>query len=181
MHTDDAVARALRSRAQTVAVVEATTGGLVSASLLGSSGASKYFVGSMVVYSNQGAKAQLPLEVRKQLGSPQQNYSSHANYKHSKVVFTQVLAQHVRELMGADWGLAESGAVEAQTLPAHLRGAVGKELFTTVSIAGPGGLLQTKTFDASGALGRRELMAHFTSQALEFLAETIQARPASRL
>lgn len=202
---DEAAAKALKSHAQTVAVVEATTGGLISAGLLGVSGASKYFLGSMVVYSNRGAKTQLPLRVRKQLGSPQHNYSSYTNYLHSKIVFTRVLAEYTRDTMGASWGLAESGAVEAATLPPHLRApeeaAAAKEtnkkeeaggggggekqeegsVFTVVSLAGPNGLLLSKVFKARG-LTRKEAMIHFSSQALEFLADTVQTQqPPSKL
>ena len=46
------VAALLRARKQTVAVAEASAGGLISAALLAVPGASDYFLGGAVVYTS---------------------------------------------------------------------------------------------------------------------------------
>lgn len=50
------VGEALRARGQTVAVVESSAGGLVSAALLAIAGASAYFKGGAVVYSRRAGR-----------------------------------------------------------------------------------------------------------------------------
>lgn len=50
------VGEKLAKRHQRVATIEATTGGLIGASLLSVPGSSRYFVGSMCIYSTRAAK-----------------------------------------------------------------------------------------------------------------------------
>merc|ERR1719456_546254 len=86
---------------ETLAVVEATTGGIVNAELLAVPGASAYYVGGGLVYSQDAGKALLPLEVRKAsvyLGKD--NYKTYENYVKSKEVFCSVVSKGMREKFG---------------------------------------------------------------------------------
>ncbi|MEY2591750.1 MAG: nicotinamide-nucleotide amidase, partial [Acidimicrobiaceae bacterium] len=51
------VAAKLKVRGDTVAVAEGSCGGLISASLLATPGASKYFVGGSVIYTRTAKEA----------------------------------------------------------------------------------------------------------------------------
>ena len=53
-----AIGERLKARGETVAVAESSSGGLISAALLGVPGASKYFLGGAVVYTGK-ARMQL--------------------------------------------------------------------------------------------------------------------------
>ena len=55
------IAESLGKRGETVAVVESSAGGLVSAALLAIPGASAYFVGGAVIYTRKAGKALLGL------------------------------------------------------------------------------------------------------------------------
>jgi PncC family amidohydrolase len=89
----------LRAAGQTVAVAESSAGGLISAALLAVPGASAYFVGGTVVYT-QAAR-------RGFLGVPD---AALAGIRPSTEPYALLKARRVRELLGATWGLAETGA-----------------------------------------------------------------------
>ena len=59
-----AVGAVLKARAETVAVSESSSGGLVSAALLAVPGASAYFLGAAVVYTGPARAALLGLPAR---------------------------------------------------------------------------------------------------------------------
>ncbi|HVB40166.1 MAG TPA: competence/damage-inducible protein A [Terriglobales bacterium] len=92
------VGRLLRARRQRLAVAESCTGGLLSERLTDAHGASDFFVGGVVCYSNSVKQA--VLGVRAATLANQGAVSSHA---------VQELAQGVRLLLAADWGLAITG------------------------------------------------------------------------
>ncbi len=102
---DDIAARAaavgavLKARGQTVAVAESSAGGLVAAALLAVPGASAYFLGGAVVYTVAARKAFLPPPgvIPDGMRSSSEPYAAW-------------LAEQVRSHVGADWGLAETGA-----------------------------------------------------------------------
>lgn len=89
----------LTRRAETIAVSESSTGGLISAALLSVPGASAYFLGGGVIYTGAardallGLPAELPAETR----SASEPYAA-------------LCARTVRYKLGATWGLAETGA-----------------------------------------------------------------------
>src|SRR5262249_34692599 len=93
------VAALLERRRQTVAVAESAAGGLVSAALLAVPGASAYFVGGAVIYT-QAARREL-------LGVPD---TAMADTRASPEAYARLTAGRIRELLGATWGLAETGA-----------------------------------------------------------------------
>lgn len=148
-------------------MVESTAGGLITASLLSVPRASRYFGGSMTIYSASCAKALLPVEVLKQLGRPEDNYASPDAYKRSKEVFTLVLARHARDMFGTTWAVAEAGATLASTLPKRLRSCGA---FSCVSVVGPG---VERTCFLEGTAHREENMWLFARQALHLLEAAV--------
>jgi len=94
-----AVGERLKARGETVAVAESSTGGLISAALLGVPGASAYYLGGAVVYT---AKARvLLMELPKE---------AVAGMRSSSEPYALLLARTSRERFGATWGLSETGA-----------------------------------------------------------------------
>jgi len=57
----DKVARLLKQHGDTIAVAESSTGGLIAAALLALPGASAYFLGGAVVYTQVARRALLNL------------------------------------------------------------------------------------------------------------------------
>lgn len=93
------VAEALRERGETVAVSESSAGGLIAASLLAQPGASAYFVGGGVVYTKAAIVGLLGITPSDMTGIRPLT-EPHA----------VLLADSVRQRLGATWGLAEFGA-----------------------------------------------------------------------
>lgn len=93
------VAAALRERGETVAVSESSSGGLVAASLLAQPGASAYFLGGGVVYTKASMSGLLGI-----------TSSDMTGIRPLSEPHSIMLADTVRERLGATWGLAEFGA-----------------------------------------------------------------------
>src|SRR5256712_8429398 len=103
MNELDALARSiaalLKERKETIAVAESSAGGLISAALLSVPGASAYFLGGGVIYRQAARRGLLrvPDEAVKGIRSSSEPYAL-------------LKARTIRELLGATWGLAETGA-----------------------------------------------------------------------
>lgn len=95
----DRIARLLKDRGETIVVAESSTGGLISAALLGLPGASAYFLGGAVVYTLVARRALLDLPDISALGM-----------RASTEAYARLLAQTARQRFSASWALAESGA-----------------------------------------------------------------------
>src|SRR4051812_22489167 len=93
------IARRLKDRGETVVVAESSTGGLISAALLALPGASAYFLGGAVVYTQVARRALLDLGDISALGM-----------RASTEPYARLLAQTARQRFSATWALAESGA-----------------------------------------------------------------------
>ena len=89
----------LKSRKQTVAVAESSSGGLISAALLSVPGASAYYLGGAVVYTGKARMAlmDLPREAVAGMRSASEPYAL-------------LLARTARERFGTTWGVSETGA-----------------------------------------------------------------------
>ena len=89
----------LKERGQTVAVAESSAGGLVSAALLAVPGASAYFIGGAVVYTRAAQRGLLrvPDDAMEGMRASTEEYAL-------------LNARTARDLLGATWGLAETGA-----------------------------------------------------------------------
>ena len=93
------VGEKLKAHGQTVAVAESSGGGLISAALLAVPGASAYFLGGAVVYTQQarGGLVGITDDDMKGLRSSSEPYAA-------------LLADRMRANVNATWGLAETGA-----------------------------------------------------------------------
>src|SRR5437868_12862102 len=89
----------LKARGETVAVAESSSGGLISAALLGVPGASAYYLGGAVVYTGKARMVlmDLPREAVAGMRSASEPYAL-------------LLARTAREKFGATWGVSETGA-----------------------------------------------------------------------
>ena len=93
------ISRPLKQRGDTIAVAESSTGGLVSAALLAMPGASAYFLGGAIVYTQTARKVLIDLADISALG-----------LRAATEPYARLLAQTARERFASTWALAESGA-----------------------------------------------------------------------
>ena len=112
----------LKDRKETVAVAESSSGGLISAALLGVPGASAYYLGGGVIYTPKARVLlmDIPREALNGVRSASEPYAL-------------LLARTARERFGATWGLSETGAagptgtrVTAWARTAAERGGTGR-------------------------------------------------------
>jgi len=91
--------RRLRERRQTIAVSESSTGGLISAALLSVPGASSYFLGGSVVYTQLARELlmDIPDDEMKGMRSASEPYA-------------RLLADTLISRFQSTWALAETGA-----------------------------------------------------------------------
>src|SRR5471032_1130361 len=151
------IAAHLIERRQTIAVAESSTGGLISASLLAVPGASAYFLGGRIIYTNNARRIlmDIPDEAMKGIRSASEPYA-------------KLLASQVRKRFATDWGLSETGA----TGPTGNRygDAAGH---SCMAVAGPEASVMTLE---TGSADRRANMDAFSKRALELLLEVITAK-----
>lgn len=95
----EAVGALLKERNETVAVSESSTGGLISAALLAVPGASAFFVGGGVIYTQMARQALLKVSL-----------DDHPGMRPSTELYALLSANAVRDLLGATWGIGETGA-----------------------------------------------------------------------
>ena len=89
----------LKERKETIGVAESSAGGLISAALLAVPGASAYFLGGGVIYTQAARRALLRV--------PDESVKG---IRSSTEAYALLKARTIRELLGATWGLAETGA-----------------------------------------------------------------------
>src|SRR5437899_3392583 len=89
----------LKERKETIGVAESSAGGLISAALLAVPGASAYFLGGGVIYTQAARRALIRV--------PDEAV---AGMRASTEAYALLKARTVRELLGATWGLSETGA-----------------------------------------------------------------------
>jgi nicotinamide-nucleotide amidase len=145
----------LKSRDETIAVAESSTGGLISAALLAIPGASAYFLGGGVIYTREARRNLLGLadEVVTMRGATED--------------YALIVARKIREQLGSTWGFSETGA----SGPAGNRygDAPGHTCF---ALAGPRD--QSMTLE-TGLADREENMWRFAAEGLAFM-ENILAK-----
>jgi nicotinamide-nucleotide amidase len=88
----------LKAKQQTVAVTESASGGLISAALVAIPGASAYYLGGGVIYTQAARKGLLRMP------------DLPAGMRASTEPYALLKARLVREHLGATWGLSETGA-----------------------------------------------------------------------
>lgn len=156
-HADPLAARVaarLITRRQTVAVAESSAGGLVASRLLRVPGASAYFLGGGVIYTAAARQALLGITAEDMAG-----------LRPSTEAYARLLADRVRQSLGADWGVAETGA----TGPTGNRygDAAGH---ACLAVAGPEARLRTLE---TASTDRAANMEAFATAALELLEEAL--------
>ena len=146
----EAVADKLRTRGESIAVAESSTGGLISAALLAVPGASAYFLSGAVVYTAKARYSllQLPREAVAGMRSASEPYAL-------------LLARTARENVGAVWGLGETGAAGPTGNP--YGDAAGH---TCLAISGP---LEMAITLETGETDREANMIAFAKAALDLL------------
>jgi PncC family amidohydrolase len=151
------LAAILKERKETIAVAESSAGGLISAALLSVPGASAYFLGGGVIYTQAARRALL------RLGD-----DSVKGIRSSSEPYASLKARTIRELLGATWGLAETGA----TGPAGNRygDSAGH---ACIAVAGP--VERVITLE-TGHDDREQNMWAFAKRALELLETALRKR-----
>ena len=151
------LAAILKERKETIAVAESSAGGLISAALLSVPGASAFFLGGGVIYTQAARRALL------RLGD-----DSVKGIRSSSEPYATLKARTIRELMGATWGLAETGAT----------GPTGNRYgdsagHACIAVAGP--VERVITLE-TGHGDREKNMWAFAKRALELLETALSKR-----
>jgi nicotinamide-nucleotide amidase len=150
------IAARLKTRRETIAIAESSTGGLIAAALLAVPGASAYFLGGAVAYTRQSKRLLLGIDDA-QLDQVRSATEPHA----------LLLARRARAQFAATWGLAETGA----TGPSGNR--YGDPAgHTCLAIAGP--IERVVTLE-TGSAERVANMRAFAAAALDLLAGSLGA------
>ena len=147
------VAQRLKARRETIAVAESSTGGLISAALLAVPGASAYFLGGAVVYTQVARRALLDIQD-----------AAMAGMRASTEAYALLLARTARGRFSATWALAETGA----TGPTGNRygDAAGHSCMAIAGAIEHAITIETGRDDRAGN------MQAFTAAALDLLAAT---------
>jgi PncC family amidohydrolase len=89
----------LKARGETVAVSESSSAGLVSAALLSVPGASAYFLGGGVIYTQVARDVLLGVDL-----------DDHPGVRSASEAYAKLAAIAIKDKLGATWGVAETGA-----------------------------------------------------------------------
>lgn len=152
----ETIAKRLIAHRATIAVAESSTGGLIAAALLAVPGASAYFLGGAVVYTETARAALLRIDATDMQG-----------VRSATETYALLLARRMRERHGAIWGLGETGATGPTgnrhgDPPGH----------TCIGICGP---VERAITLRTGSADRVANMDAFAKRALELLLDVIQA------
>ncbi|WP_145793876.1 CinA family protein [Kitasatospora atroaurantiaca] len=152
--------QALRERGATLAVAESLTGGLLAATLVDVPGASATFRGSVTAYATE-VKSSV-------LGVDEGLLAVHGPVH---PVVARQMAEGVRRLLGATYGLATTGVAGPEPQDGRAVGTV------YVAVAGPGGSLVASP-ELSGT--RDTIRSGAVSAALELLLDRVAVEDHSR-
>ncbi len=147
------IAVMLKTRSETVAVAESSSGGLISAALLAVPGASAYYLGGGIIYTSRAARL---LEITRE---------DMAGMRSSSEPYAQFLAGRVRERFRSDWGISETGAAGPTGNP--YGDAAGH---TCVAVSGAA--VHVRTLETASA-GREANMRAFARAALELFERAL--------
>jgi PncC family amidohydrolase len=150
----ETIAKRLIARHETIATAESSTGGLIAAALLAVPGASAYFLGGAVVYTELARAALLGIGDAEMQG-----------LRSATETYALLLARRVRDRHAAVWGVGETGA----TGPTGNRHG-DPAGHTCIAIAGP---TERAITLRTGNPGRCQNMEAFATRALELLGEII--------
>jgi len=155
MSVEVALGESLKANGWTLAVAETTTGGLISAKIVGVPGSSAYFERGVVAYSKE-SKVEM-------LGITEDQLSEFGAVSEETAV---ALAEGVRKLGGTTLGIAETG------IAGPILGRSPKPLGSTyIAIATPDG---TRCEEHVFSGNRDTIRQQIACRALELVLETIQ-------
>jgi PncC family amidohydrolase len=148
------VAALLRAKRHRIVIAESSTGGLVSSALLAMPGASDYFLGGAVVYTQQSRLMFLGLG-QGDLGA----------IRPSTEAYALMAARRARERFAAEWALGETGAAGPTgnrygDAPGH----------SCIAVAGP---VERAITIETGKADRLTNMHAFAEAALDLLAAAL--------
>lgn len=146
----------LKDRRQTIAVVDGSTGGLISASLLAMPGASAFYLGGGIIYTVKGRR----MVLNHQPGSLRQ-------YTSATEAYALAQADLIRKRYDADWGVAETGASGGSSHPRGISSGT-----SAIAVVGPNGVSASRLIETHSN-DRLVNMQTFTAAALTLLAETL--------
>jgi PncC family amidohydrolase len=149
------VATLLKTARQTVAVAESSAGGLISAALVAVPGASAYYLGGGVIYTQASRQGLLRVsdEVLRGMRASTEPYAL-------------LKARTVREQLGATWGLSETGA--SGPTGNRYGDAAGH---ACIAVAGP--IERVITLE-TGKMDREDNMWTFAKAALDLLERCLR-------
>ena len=149
------IADLLKARGEKIAVADGATGGLIAAALLTVPGALKFYVGGGIVYSFKARDVlfDLPREAYQGMRSATDDYAL-------------LQARAIRDRMGAEWGIAESGSAGASKHPMGVASGI-----SVAAVAGPEAERVTQIETDSD--DRIENMDAFTRNALNLLESVL--------
>ena len=148
----------LKARAETVAVAESSTGGLIAAALVAVPGASAYFVGGGVIYTAAAQRGLLDIPREQMRG-----------IRASTEAYAQLGASTIRTRLNTHWGIAETGATGPTGNP--YGDPAGH---SCIAISGP--LNRAITIE-TGNNDRVENMRVFANAALRLFSECLHDAP----
>lgn len=99
IHLSTKIGKTLKDNGNTLAVAETSAGGLLSASLLAIPGASAYFLGGGVIYTQESRRILLNLHDSEMVG-----------IRSSSQPYAKLLATTIQNSFGSTWGISETGA-----------------------------------------------------------------------
>ncbi|HYL89204.1 MAG TPA: CinA family protein [Burkholderiales bacterium] len=149
------VAALLMKRKETLAVAESSAGGLINAALVAVPGASAFYLGGCIVYTEASRTALLSITRDEMKG-----------IRSASEPYARLAARRVREKLGATWGLCETGASGPTgnrygDAPGHACLAVSGPIEKAITV-------ETRSAD------RAANMQVFATRALELLASCLR-------
>jgi nicotinamide-nucleotide amidase len=152
------VATLLKTAQQTVAVAESSAGGLISAALVAVPGASAYYLGGGVIYTQASRQGLLRVSDEALTGM-----------RASTEPYALLKARTMRQQLGATWGLSETGA--SGPTGNRYGDAAGH---ACIAVAGP--IERVITLE-TGKMEREDNMWTFAKAALDLLEACLREQP----
>jgi nicotinamide-nucleotide amidase len=149
------VGKLLVERRETLAVSESSAGGLINAALVAVPGASAYYLGGGIVYTAAARAGLLGISAQEMAGM-----------RSASEPYARLLAQRMRERLGATWGLSETGA----------SGPTGNRYgdspgHACIAVSGP---VEAAITVATGGAEREANMREFARRALALLESCLR-------
>ena len=146
----------LTEREETVSVIESSSGGLISSSLLAQPGASAYYIGGQVVYTAKSIRGVTGLRLRD---------LKEKNIRSSSEPFALLLGEKGIEIYGTDWCITETGAAGPSG-----NGYGDPPGYSCFAISGHKSI---SSFVNTNSDNRQENMIHFSCAALNLLLSNL--------